>query len=158
MQKFCTTRGIVHGAHRAGQYGERKAGRISSSTPLRRYTCTDCIWFNRATDPSNVRVVDDAHLSVSGMTCQEKMSKFLGRVQTADRLGVDQGKQSRETLGQEPLSAYRDKCNLCSSGLFWAFGGDFNWASFFSKEYPTSQEMSTQHLFCRLPKYGTTWG
>lgn len=90
----------------AGLYGEREAGHISSSAPLRRCTYTRGR-LSRATGPSNVRVVDDVHRSMSDTTCQERVpwvsrkdSNYLYADVTAFRLGADEGKQSREALGQ----------------------------------------------------------
>ena len=82
---------------------------------------------SRATGPSNARVVDDVHRSVSNMTCQKsrswvsrKVLDFIYADVTAGHLRADEGKQFRENLGQELLSAYLGKCNLCSSELVWA--------------------------------------
>ncbi|CAN0384855.1 unnamed protein product, partial [Laminaria digitata] len=96
-----------------------------------RHPYADVHWLytavSRATGPSNVRVVDDVHRSVSNMTCQERRSWVSRKVSnhiyadvTAGRLRADEGKQFREDLGQELLNAYLGKCNLCSSELVWA--------------------------------------
>ncbi|CAM9767386.1 unnamed protein product, partial [Laminaria digitata] len=91
-----------------------------------RHPYADVHWLytavSRATGPSNVRVVDDVHRSVSNMTCQErrswvsrKVANYIYADVTAGRLRADEGKQFREDLGQELLNAYLGKCNLCSS-------------------------------------------